>query len=178
MSLGAAQRQSFEERIKRIGTSAPNTMGEVHIGPRDEEVARSGKVTNTVRIKKKNKHVRIGEGSNYVMVPVALMIGALSVFAGRAAAYHFFADGGLMPLTLPLPALEPYIMYAHLLFAAILALIFTWTFGLSGKLRKLAVIAGFAAMLVGETHVIERFPNTYANFFSKAYVAEALGQNA
>lgn len=178
MSLGNAQRQAFDDRIKRIGTSAPNTMGEIHIGPRDEEVARSGKTTNTVRIKRKRKNVRIGEGSNYVMVPVAMMIGALSVFAGRAAAYHFFADGGLMPLTLPLPELEPYTIYAHLLIAAILALIFAWTFGLSGKLRKFAVIAGFAAMLIGEVHVIERFPNTYANFFSKAYVADALGRNA
>ena len=178
MSLAASQRQSFEDRIKRIGTGAPNTMGEVHIGPRDEEVARKGKHTNTVRIKKKRKQVRIGEGSNFVMVPVAMMIGALSVFAGRAAAYHFFAEGGLMPLTLPLPALEPYTIHAHLLFAALLALIFSWTFGFSGKLRKLAVIAGFAAMLVGEVHVIEKFPNIYANFFSKAYVAEALERSA
>lgn len=178
MSIGTAQRQSFEDRIKRIGTDAPNTMGEVHIGPRDEETARSGKATNTVRMKKKHKQVRIGEGSNFVMVPVALIIGALSVFVGRAAAYHFFADGGLMPITVPVPALEPYIIYADILFAALLALIFSWTFGFSGKLRKLAVIAGFTAMLIGEIHVIERFPELYANFFSKAYVAEALARSA
>lgn len=178
MSIGTAQRQSFEDRIKRIGTDAPNTMGEVHIGPRDEEVARDGKLTNTVRIKKKRKHVRIGQGSSFIVVPLAAVIGAFSMFAGRAAAYHFFAEGGLMPLTLPLPALEPFTIYAHLLFGAFLALSFTWTFGLSGRLRKLAVIAGFAAMLVGEVQVIEKFPNVYANFFSKAYVAEALGQSA
>ena len=174
--MAAGQRQTFEDRLKRIGAGAPNTMGEVHIGPRDEDVARAGKTTNTVRIKKKNKKVRIGEGSNYVMVPVAVVIGALSVFAGRAAAYHFFADGGLMPLTLPVPALDPYTIYAHLVIAAFLALIFTWTFGFSGKLRKLAVIVGFTAMLIGENHVIERFPGIYANFFSKAYVADALGR--
>ncbi len=178
MSIGTAQRQSFEDRIKRIGTDGPNTMGEVHIGPRDEEIARTGKHTNTVRMKKKNKKVRIGEGSNYVMVPVAMMIGALSVFAGRAAAYHFFTEGGLMPLTLPVPALEPYTIYAHIFFAALLAMIFTWTFGFSGKMRKLAVIAGFAAMLVWEVQVIEQFPDVYANFFSKAYVADALAGNA
>lgn len=178
MSIGTAQRQSFDDRIKRIGTSAPNTMGEIHIGPRDEEVARGGKISNTVRLKKKNKQVRLGEGSNFVMIPVAMIIGALSVFAGRAAAYHFFGDGGLLPITLPLAELEPYTAFAHLLIAALLALIFTWTFGLSGKLRKIAVIAGFTAMLIGEVHVIERFPDTYANFFSKAYVAEALGRNA
>jgi len=59
-----------------------------------------------------------------------------------------------------------------------LALIFSWTFGFSGKLRKLAVIAGFTAMMIGEIHVIERFPELYANFFSKAYVAEALARSA
>jgi hypothetical protein len=178
MSIGTAQRQSFEDRVKRIGTDGPNTMGEVHIGPRDEETARSGEATNSVRMKRKRKNVRIAEGSNYVMVPVALIIGALSVFAGRAAAYHLFADGGLMPMAVPVPALEPYTDYAQFLFAALLALIFTWTFGFSGKLRKLAVIAGFTAMMIGEVHVIERFPELYANFFSKAYVTEALARSA
>ncbi|QMU59140.1 MAG: hypothetical protein GKR98_13640 [Boseongicola sp.] len=178
MSIGQAQRNSFEERIKRIGTNAPNTMGEVHIGPRDEKTARKGKSTNTVRLKNKKKKVRVGEGSNLVLVPVAVIIGGLSVFAGKAAAFHFFQDGGLMPIEIPVVAIQPYIIYAHLLIAGLLALMFTWTFGLKGMMRKLAVAIGFGAMLFGEIQMIEKFPETYANFFSKDYVAAALKSRA
>lgn len=176
MSLAQVQRQSFEERLKRINAGAPNTMGEVQIGPRDEREAKKSKPSNTVRVKpRKKKNVRVGEGSNLVMLPLAVLIGALSVFAGRAAAFHMFAEGGLAPVEIPIEALVPYVGFAHLFFAGFLALAFTWTFALNGMLRKLAVVAGFAAMLFGEPQMIERFPDTFATFFSKDYVAQALG---
>ncbi len=175
MSVGKEQKNSFEDRLKRINKGAPNTMGEVHIGPRDEERSRKGKANNTVRMKsRKKKNVRVGEGSNWVLVPVAIMIGGLSVFAGRAASFHFFGDGGLMPIEMPVEALVPYLPYAYLMIAGVLALLFTWTFALNGMFRKLAVAAGFAGMLFGEAQVIEQFPDTYANFFSKDYVADVL----
>ncbi len=178
MGTARARQQTFEDRLNRINKGAPNTMGEFHIGPRDEEKARDGKATNTVRLKAKKKKVKVGEGSNLVLVPVALVIGALSVFAGQAAAFHFFQDGGLMPITLPeaVAMVEPYLIHAHLVIGGLLALIFTWTFGFNGMLRKLAVAAGFGAMLFGQVQMMERFPTVYANFFSEAYVAETLGR--
>ncbi len=174
MAVAQAQKSTFEDRLARIQKGAPGTMGEVHIGPRDEALAKEGQSTNTVRLKTKRKKVKVGEGSNLVLVPVALFIGGLSIFAGRAVAYHLFGEGGLMPVTLPVAALEAYIPYTHLVIGALLALIFTWTFGFSNLVRKLAVVAGFAGMFYFEAQVIERFPGTYASFFSEAYVAAAL----
>ena len=176
MATAKATHQTFEDRLNRINKGAPNTMGDVHIGPTDEASARKGKASNTVRMKAKKKKVKVGEGSNVILVPLAIMIGGLSVFAGQAAAFHFFQDGGLMPLTLPeaAAAVEPYLIHAHLVMGGILALIFTWTFGFNGMLRKLAVAAGFGGMLFGQVQMIERFPTIYANFFSEAYVAAAL----
>ena len=55
MSLSNAQRDGFDRRISRIKKGGANTMGEVHIGPVDEEVARSskkGKGRNTIRVKR------------------------------------------------------------------------------------------------------------------------------
>ena len=177
MATAQATHSTFEDRLKRINKGAANTMGEVHIGPRDEEKARSGKATNTVRLKTKKKNVKVGEGSNWVIVPVALVIGAMCAFAGQAAAFHFFQDGGLMPVTLPEAAamVEPYLIFAHLAIGGLLALIFTWTFGFNGLFRKLAVVAGFGAMLYGHVLLVERFPAIHANFFSEAYVAAAIG---
>ena len=177
MGTARATHQSFEDRLNRINKGAANTMGEVHIGPRDEETARSGKSTNTVRLKSKKKKVKVGEGSNLVIVPVAIVIGALSVFAGQTAAFHLFQDGGLMPVSVPeaVAMVEPYLIHAHLVIGGLLALIFTWTFGFNGMFRKLAVAAGFGAMLFGQVQIMERFPTVYANFFSEAYVAETLG---
>ncbi len=176
MATAQATHQTFEDRLKRINKGAPNTMGDLHIGPRDEATARDGKATNTVRLKSSKKKIKIGEGSNVVLVPLAIIIGALSVFAGQAAAFHFFQDGGLMPITLPDAAamLEPYLIHAHLVMGGVLALLFTWTFGFNGMVRKLAVAVGFGAMLFGQVQVMERFPSVYANFFSEAYVAQAL----
>lgn len=176
MGTAQATQKTFEERLKRINKGAPNTMGEVHIGPRDEATARSGKSSNTVRMKAKKKKVKVGEGSNVVLVPLALLIGALSVFVGQAAAFHFFQDGGLMPITLPEAAAmaEPYLIHAGLVMGGVLALVFTWTFGFNGMVRKLAVATGFGAMLFGQVEIMERFPDIYVSFFSEAYVAEAL----
>ena len=175
-STARTAHQTFEERLNRINKGAPNTMGEVHIGPRDEALGRKDKAANTVRLKAKKKEVKLGEGSNVAMVPLALIFGAFSLFAGQAAAFHFFQDGGLMPIALPEAAamVEPYLIYAHLAIGGMLALIFTWTFGFTGMLRKLAVAAGFAAMLFGQVQVMERFPGVYASFFSEAYVTETL----
>ena len=178
MAMAQVQRQSFEDRLARINKGGDNTMGAVQIGPRDEESARTGKAKNTVRVKaKRKKNVRVGEGSNLVLVTVAFLIGGFSVFVGKAATFHFFTEGGLMPLTVPVEALVPYAPYAYLLIGGLLALAFAWSFALNGLLRKMAVALGFAAMLYGEAQVVEQFPKTYANFFSKAYVAEVLGRS-
>lgn len=175
MATSRVQKQTFEDRLARINKGAANTMGEVHIGPRDEQQARSGKNVNTVRIKKKGKRkVELGRGSSVVLMPLALLIGALSAFAGKAAAFHFFSEGGLMPVTLPTTALDAYLPFAHLAIACLLAMLFAWTFRLTGFVRMATVALGLGAVVYAEPQLVERFPGVYASMFSETYVAEML----
>ena len=174
MSMTHEQKYSFEKRLSRIRKGAANTMGEVHIGPRDEEKARTGKHSNTVRLKgKKKKPVEIRNGSNAALLPIGFLIGGLSMFAGQALAYHLFGDGGLLPIEIPVPVVAEYTQFAHYLFAAALALMFAWTFGMSTVIRKLAVIAGLASVVYFEGDLVQKYPGIYACIFSETYVAGA-----
>ncbi len=173
MAMAKHQRDAFDDRLNRIKKGAPNTMGELQIGPRDEvRAGQKSKTTNTVRMKRKKKNVNIGEGSNWVLVPTAFVIGGLSMFVGQAAAYHFFG-GGLVPIEIPFEAIQPAIPYANFVFAGLLALLFTWTFGFTNKKRKFAVILGLAAVFYFEGDLADRYPGTYASMYSEAYVANA-----
>ncbi|MDJ1017425.1 MAG: hypothetical protein QNJ35_13010 [Paracoccaceae bacterium] len=179
MSLAETQRREFEERLKRINVGGNNTMGEVHIGPRDEvranKMKRRSKPSNTVRMKpKKKKNVNLGEGSTSAMIVIGFLIGGFSMFAGQIAAFHFFSDGGLAPVTLSFERADEFIPLAHFAIAVPLAFIFAWAFHLKGFLRKAAVIGGLAAAFYYHGDLVERFPGTHANFFSEAYVTEIL----
>ncbi|NNE88003.1 MAG: hypothetical protein HKN27_07995 [Silicimonas sp.] len=176
--MSRSDQSGFEDRLKRIQKGGANTMGEVHIGPRDEVRAnkkgRKSRPSNTVRIKQKNKKTTVlGEGSNSALVPLALMFGALSMFVGQAAAFHFFQDGGLAPITPP-EVIAPYIQYAPLAIGGTLAALFMWTFRLSGFLRSAALIAGCAAVFVYHVELVQKVPGLYTGFFTKEYVASVL----
>lgn len=175
MSLSNAQRSGFEDRLSRIKKGGANTMGEVHIGPRDEVRARQGKADNVVRVKKKKRpNVNAGEGSTAVLAPVAVLLGGISMFVGQAADYQFFHEGGLLQMTPPVEALTPYMQFAPFLFGGILALMFAWTFRLNSAIRFLALLGGFGAVFYYQADLIETMPGMYANFFSKEFVAAAL----
>ena len=178
MALSNVQRSGFEDRLSRIKKGGDNTMGEVHIGPRDE--VRAGdktKPNNTVRMKKKNKNVKIGEGSNASLVPLAFVFGAMSMFVGQAASYHLFADTGLIQVDVSaLATAEPYLPYAHFLFGGVLALLFGWTFRMTSALRFLALVGGLVVMVHYQSNLIQKAPGLYQAFFSKAYVKEALAK--
>ena len=176
MALADAQRQGFEKRLSRIRKGGANTMGEVQIGPRDEADARGSRPANTVRIKKKKKKkVKVGEGSNIVLAPIAAVVGGLSMFVGQAAEYHLFQPGGLFNISIPIEAVASAIPYAHFIVAAFLAVSLSWAFGLTNLVRRMALIAGLAAVAVWQTDLIERYPGVYTGVFSEAFVAAKLG---
>ena len=176
MALADAQRKGFEDRLSRIKKGGANTMGEVQIGPRDETQRGKSKPANTVRIKKKKpQNVNIGEGSNLVLAPIAAVVGGLSMFVGQAAEYHLFQPGGLFNITIPIEAVAPSIPYAHFIIAILLALALSWAFGLTNLIRRMALIAGLAAVAVWQTELVERYPGIYTGVFSEAFVAEKLG---
>lgn len=172
-SMAQGQRQTFEERLSRIRHGGANTMGEVHIGPVEEKRGRSKPAPNTVRVKsKKKKKVNVGGSAGVLVMPVALLIGALSMFAGQAAAYHFFG-GGIFPVEIPIEAVQPYIQYANFIIAGFLAILFSFAFGFSTLSRKLAVIAGLAAVYFFEGDIVDLYPDVYSAIYSEEYVATA-----
>ena len=176
MAIADTQRKGFEDRLSRIKKGGANTMGEVQIGPRDESESRKSKPTNTVRIKrKKSKHVNLGEGSNIVLAPIAAAVGGLSMFVGQAAEYHLFQPGGLFNISIPVEAIAMAVPYAHFIIAIALALSLSWAFGLTNLVRRMAMIAGLAAVTVWQTELVERYPGVYTGVFSEAFVQEKLG---
>ena len=176
--MSRAGQSGFEDRIKRIKKGGANTMGEVHIGPRDEVRAnkkgRKSKPSNTVRMKaKNNKNIKVGEGGGSSLVVLAVVFGAMSMFVGQAAAFHFFQDGGLVPISTP-EALAPYMQYAPIAIGGFLALLFMWTFRMSTFMRATAMIAAAASVFIYHADLVQTLPGLYTSFFTKEYVASVL----
>ncbi len=171
MSLAEAQRKSFEDRLGRIRVGASNTMGEVHIGPAEDRRANEGKPKNRVRIKsRKKQNVRLGEGSNSVLIPVAVLLGGLSMFVALAMQFHLFDPRGALQLGVPHPALEPYMQYAPFVFASVFALAVSSTFRLNTFLRRTVLIAGVMAGFVFHPQLVNTLPGVHVAAFSKEYV--------
>lgn len=179
MALSNAQRSGFEDRLSRIKKGGANTMGEVHIGPRDEVRARKGKADNVVRMKKKKKskaNVTTGEGSTTVLAPIGVLLGGLSMFTGQAADYQIFQEGGILEMAPPIEALEPFMHLAPFLFGGILAIMFAWTFRLTSAFRLMALLGGFGAVHFYQADLIQFMPGMYANFFSVEFVEAAFAK--
>ena len=177
MSLANDQRDGFDKRIAKIRKGGSNTMGEVHIGPVDEAQVygkKKGKATNTVRMKKKaKKNVDLTSGSTGVLTILAVFFGGLSMFVGQAMNFHFYEVGGLLQMTPP-AVVEPFMMYAPLLFGGLLALAFGWTFRLMRGIRFLGLAGGFGAVFYYKQDLIQAMPGLYAGFFSQEYVDAVL----
>ena len=178
-SMSKDQRSGFDDRLKRIKKGGANTMGEVQIGPRDEVRAgdkRASKPANSVRMKKrKQKHKEVGRGSTLSLILLAFAFGALSMFVGQAAGFHFFG-GGLVPLNVSGTFFEPYVPLAHLIIGAFLALLFCWTFRLTTMMRIVAMVAGLGIMMQFHTEFVQQAPGVYTKFFSKGYVKRVLAE--
>lgn len=177
MAQARTQKTSFEDRLARINSGGPNTMGEVHVGPVDDEVVygKKSRNQNVVRVnpkKKKGKNAKGGTGS-ILLLPVAAAIGGISMFAGEVGAFHMFTEGGMFPVSIPeqVAMVEPYIQYAAFALAALLAMIFSWAFQFKGLVGKIAVIAGAAAFLWYQPMLLDMYPEVFTAFFDDSYQA-------
>lgn len=152
-------------------------MGEVHIGPVDEQQVygkKKGKPTNKVRMKKKRgTKVDLNSGATSTLFLLAILFGGLSMFVGQAVAYHLYGAGGIIQMAPPVFA-EDYISYAPFLFGGLLALAFGYTFHLFQGIRFIGLVGGFGSVFHYQTELIQMMPGTYAGFFSKAFVEAAL----
>jgi len=170
MARADSQRRAFDRRISNINKGGKNTMGEVHIGPRDETDARKSKPKNTVRIKKKKAQKVDTQQGGLAILPLAAFFGGLSMFVGQAMDFQFYAPGGLLQWDVPTMAPEAVLPYLPFLFGGILALLFAWTFRFTSLLKFGAIVGGFWATFQYHTTLVTMFPGMYAGFFSKEYV--------
>ncbi len=168
------QRDGFEDRLKRIKKGGANTMGEIQVGPREEIRAGSkSKPANTVRVKrKKQKKKEVGRGSTMSLMFMAFLFGGLSMFVGQVANFHFFQEGGFVPIDLSGTPVEQYLPFAHLAIGGVLALMFCWTFHLTSILRLAAAAAGVFLVFEYHAEMVQQAPGVYSKFFSKPYVKE------
>ena len=174
MSMAKGQRSGFEDRLSRIKKGGANTMGEVHLGPREEvraNQAAKSKPSNTVRLKRKNTRKKeIGRNTGLSLIILAFIFGGLSMFVGQAAAFHFFEDGGLVPLDLSGTPVAEYLPFAAYAIGGTLGLLFCWTFRLTSLLRLVAMVGGLFVMVEYHTEMVKALPSIYVSFFSEDYV--------
>lgn len=147
-------------------------MGTLHVGPRDEVRASEAKAVEKAQAKARKARTRRGSPlATLLLLPVALALGALAVFVGRVAAYRLFSDDGIYPVVLGGVPAE---MFADIAIASVLAMLLAWTFHLTWGMRRVALVAGFVAMMVGEVNLMQSYPDLFAAFFSDTYVAGML----
>jgi hypothetical protein len=146
-------------------------MGTVHAGPRAEVRAKDRKASATVQVPVKTRKRGSSPFATLAALPVALLLGALSVFVGRVAAYRFFSEDGLYTVAV---AGVPAEMFADVAIASVVAMILAWTFHYTWGMRRAALVAGFVAMMVWEVNLMQVYPALFETAFSETYVAGML----
>jgi hypothetical protein len=169
--MAEQHRQTFEDRLARIREGGPNCMGTVHAGPRAEVRAKDRKASATVQVPVKTRKRGSSPFATLAALPVALLLGALSVFVGRVAAYRFFSEDGLYTVAV---AGVPAEMFADVAIASVVAMILAWTFHYTWGMRRAALVAGFVAMMVWEVNLMQVYPALFETAFSETYVAGML----
>ncbi|WP_439111158.1 hypothetical protein [Lentibacter sp.] len=157
---------AFDARIKRIAMveGAPRQLiageGEVH----ETRISAS-------QIKRATKSK--DNGTLILALPkwaMAFLLGAAAMLAGRLAGFHvlgqFMSSADMTMLIM---------RHAGELAIGIVALVSAATFlGFRGGVAKLAMLAGFALMLLGEGDVAGQAPALWETMFSPEYAAQQL----
>ncbi|MEL6643604.1 MAG: hypothetical protein AAFQ79_06690 [Pseudomonadota bacterium] len=155
-TMADGQRDIFTERLKRIEKGGGNTAGRMMVGPTDHSATKG----------KAREASQTGAVGNAFMIVFAACIGFLCMLTGRVAAFH---------LTTASP--EPIItsgsmaLFADFGIAAVLMLVLAWSFRLGSGMRRIALVAGFLAVMVGEGLIIAQAPLVFEALFSPDYVA-------
>lgn len=175
-SISQAQRDGFDDRINRIRTGdSPNVLGRMEVGPREEvrahEAGKRGRKARRARAR--TGHPRESALSLMFIAPMAILIGALSLFAGRVAAFHLFTGQGMYRVDLPVWRID---LWGDIAIAATLALLLAWTLRLNHGVRRTALLLGFAGMMSGEVLLMQEFPEVFERFYTPSYVTAATSE--
>lgn len=158
-TIAEGQRDVFTERLKRIERGGGNTVGRMMVGPTTPETVAE------------QRRVQAGSGpvANTLMIVFAAGVGFLSMLTGRVAAFHLTSTGAEPVITSSSMAL-----FADFGIAAVLMLILAWSFRLGTGMRRIALVAGFLSVMLGEALLIAQAPTVFEALFSPEYVAGML----
>ncbi len=107
-----------------------------------------------------------------VRAPLALMLGAVAMLAGRIGAFHLLATPDLVPQAFVHAAA----LGADLGIATILLVLLGWSFDMTGGLRRVALIAGFCGMMVAEPMLYAQAPALFAALTSEDFVQVSMAR--
>ena len=175
--MDEAQRQSFQKRIQRISAGGSNTMRPNQVATLAGAQGRSGTRRNATKAQKaalrklQGKRKRKTQDGRIAGAIAALMVGGASFLVGRAAAHRLTEKGGVFTQDL---AGVPVALFGDLAIAAVLAFVLSQVFGFSTRLSRGAVVAGFAAMMAGESYLMRAYPDLFTALFSESYVTSAV----
>lgn len=161
---------AFEARIKRIAKEEGGTR---------MLIAGEGEVSETRITPQQIKRAKASQESSNLILSVpkwamAFALGALAMLIGRLLGHHVlgqFLAGADMTMLM--------MRYLGEFAIGVVALVSAATFiGFRGAVAKVAMVAGFALMLVGEADVAAQAPALWEVMFSAEYAAAKLGPAA
>lgn len=158
-TMAEGQRDIFMERLNRIEKGAGNTTGKLMVGPTTPETVEA----------QKRAEAGTGPVGKMLMIVFAAVIGFLSMLTGRVAAFHLTSTGAE-----PMISSASMALFADFGIAAVLMLILAWSFHLGSGMRRIALVAGFLSVMLGEAMLIAQAPMVFEALFSPEYVASML----
>jgi hypothetical protein len=160
-------KKKFEERLKRIQRGAPNTMQQVYVGEATEGATTSAGGSRMS-----------GWLTGLLVLPVAAVLGGLSMAIGRFGSYHLASDEGAFTVA-TLTEFSPHLggVLGAILLGSLVCIVLRWSFRLGRPLQGLAMLLGFGAALLGESQMVEHAPGLFAALYSENYVLDTLYPN-
>jgi hypothetical protein len=165
--LSDEQHKMFEARLRRISRGGPNTSGHVIVGPAEP----NKKPRRQRRVRKPGDFLsRLGGAFGHLAVaPISFALGGVAMMAGIVGAHH--ADMiGLAQFT-EAGVLEQLALYKEFLFAGLVVMIVGWLLRLTRGPRKIAVVAGLAAVFVLQDQIIATYPDVFAQLMPDAPIS-------
>ncbi len=170
--MADTQRASFEDRLKRIKSGGPNTMGEILVGAVEDADRKRKRKPQRVKRKAQPKSIAVSPFADVVFMPIAFLFGMICMQAGRIGSYHLFTEAGAYPTVTDNAYLN---LGGDVGLAVVLALIFSWTFHLMGTgPRRIGLLLGLLAVYFGEPYLMGLGPDAYMAVYSDAHVIETM----
>ena len=163
-SMADGNKEAFQERIQRIQSGGPGTMGEILVGPPDEEALRNSKKSKKGASARSTRRLSL---TYPVKIAALFLAGMAAVLVARLIRFHFM--GGTLAGDDP--------DFALMLDGGI-AIAVAFCVGMllraKGSAFTTAKIVGIAAMIGCMHNLVHAAPGVFASVFSLEWVEEVV----